>query len=298
MLDYTSLFAMATVIREGSFERAARALNVTPSAVSQRVRLLEERAGCALIIREQPCRPTAMGQRLCQHLDRVRLLEQELDDTMPGLAPKELVRVTIPVAVNADSFATWFVPALASFTSKLPVLMDVSVDDEDYTAGWLRSGKVLAAVSGSPRPGAGCNSLPLGSMRYLAVASPNFMKEYFEEGVGAQSLSRAPSMVFNSKDQLQARWVQRLCHRHVEIPKHILPSPEAFVTATELGMGWGLHPASLIANQLNAGTLVELLPESPLDVPLHWHYARSASTLVEELTRHLMAEARKSLVRT
>jgi len=133
-------------------------------------------------------------------------------------------------------------------------------------------------------------------MRYLAVASPNFMKEYFVEGVGAGSLSRAPSLVFNAKDELQARWVQRLCHRHVELPKHTLPSPDAFVTATELGMGWGLHPESLVANQLTEGALVELLPDSPLDVPLHWHYARSASSLVEELTRHVMTAARKSLV--
>ena len=61
MLDYASLFALSTVVREGSFERAARALNVTPSAISQRIRLLEERVGCALVVRAQPVRRDGNG---------------------------------------------------------------------------------------------------------------------------------------------------------------------------------------------------------------------------------------------
>ena len=113
MLDYASLHALATVVREGSFERAARALHVTPSAVSQRIRLLEERVGCALVVRGQPCTATATGRRMCQHIDRVLLLEQELQDTLPALASDTAVRVGLPVAVNADSLATWFAPALA-----------------------------------------------------------------------------------------------------------------------------------------------------------------------------------------
>ena len=85
MLDYASLSALAAVVREGSFERAARALHVTPSAVSQRIRLLEERIGCALVVRGQPCQATETGRRLCQHVDRVRLLEHELNAEVPTL---------------------------------------------------------------------------------------------------------------------------------------------------------------------------------------------------------------------
>ena len=50
MLDYAALSALAAVIEEGSFERAALALHVTPSAVSQRIRLLEERSGSPLVV--------------------------------------------------------------------------------------------------------------------------------------------------------------------------------------------------------------------------------------------------------
>lgn len=151
MLDYISIAALAAVIREGSFERAARMLNVTPSAVSQRIRLLEERVGCALVVRGQPCEATATGRRLCQHLDRVRLLEQELQGAVPNLDPDDKARVCLSIAVNADSLATWLTPVIAQFAASAPVLLDVAVDDQDHTAEWLRSGKVLAAVTGSDR---------------------------------------------------------------------------------------------------------------------------------------------------
>lgn len=295
MLDYSALSALAAVIREGSFDRAALALHVTPSAVSQRIRLLEERVGCALVVRDQPCRATDTGRRLCQHVDRVRLLEQELQGTLPALAPHGIARVALPVAVNADSLATWFAPTLATFAANAPVLLEVAVDDQDHTTEWLRSGAVLAAVTSTARPASGCNSRPLGAMRYLAVASPAFIARHFAGGVGGGSLAQAPSLVFSPKDELQARWVRRLCHRHVDLPRHTLPSPQAFVTAAAAGMGWGLQPQALIASHLDDGSLVELVPGTPLDVPLYWQHARAASGLLDGLSRDVLAAAGRAL---
>jgi LysR family transcriptional regulator, chromosome initiation inhibitor len=296
MLDYAALTALAAVVREGSFERAALALHVTPSAVSQRLRLLEERVGCALVVRGQPCRATDTGRRLCQHVDRVRLLEQELQGALPALAPQGMARVALPLAVNADSLATWFAPALAAYAADAPVLVELAVDDQDHTSAWLRSGAVLAAVTGTARPATGCNSQPLGAMRYLAVASPAFVARHFAGGVGAGSLAQAPSLVFNPKDELQSRWVQRLCHRHVDLPRHTLPSPQAFVTAAVAGMGWGLQPQALIAAHLQDGSLIELVPGTALDVPLYWQHARAATALLEGLSRGVLAAAGRDLL--
>ncbi|SDP34432.1 LysR family transcriptional regulator, chromosome initiation inhibitor [Ralstonia sp. 25mfcol4.1] len=296
MLDYAALSALAAVVREGSFERAARALHVTPSAISQRIRMLEERVGCALVIRDNPCRATETGRRLCQHVDHVRLLEQELHGTLPALAPQGETRVPLPVAVNADSLATWLAQPIAAFAARHPVLMEVAVDDQDHTTEWLRSGAVLAAVTATARPATGCNSRPLGAMRYVAAASPAFVTRHFAAGVGAGSLAQAPSLVFNAKDELQARWVSRLCHRQVQLPHHTLPSSYAFVTAALAGMGWGMHPQSMIDGYLKAGMLVELVPDTPLDVPLHWQHARAASGLLEGLTAEVLAAARTALL--
>lgn len=295
MLDYAALSALAAVVREGSFERAAQALFVTPSAVSQRIRALEERVGCALVVRGQPCRPTDAGRRLCQHVDRVRLLEQELQGTLPTLAPQGSARVALPIAVNADSLATWFAPAVAAFAADAPVLVELSVDDQDHTAAWLRNGTVLAAVTGTARPPAGFNSRPLGAMRYVAAASPAYVARHLAGGVGAASLARAPSLVFNAKDDLQARWVRRLCDREVELPRHAVPSAHAFVTAAVAGMGWGLHAEDLVAPLLAQGTLVELVPDTPLDVPLYWQHARAASSLIDGLSGAVVAAAGRAL---
>jgi LysR family transcriptional regulator (chromosome initiation inhibitor) len=226
----------------------------------------------------------------------VRLLEQELQGTLPALAPEGAARLSLPVAVNADSLATWFAPALARYAAEAPVLVDLAVDDQDHTSEWLRSGAVLAAVTGSGRAASGCNSRPLGAMRYRAAASPAFVARHFAGGVGSGSLAQAPSLVFNSKDELQARWVRRLCHRDVDLPRHRVPSSHAFVAAALAGMGWGLHPQALIAAQLKAGTLVELVPRAPLDVALYWQHARAASALLEPLTREVVAAAARALL--
>jgi LysR family transcriptional regulator (chromosome initiation inhibitor) len=295
MLDYSALSALYAVVREGSFERAARALHVTPSAVSQRIRLLEERVGGALVVRGQPCLATDMGRRLCQHVDRVQLLEQALQGALPALSPDGPARVNLPIAVNADSLATWFAPALSAFAAQAPVLMDVSVDNEDHTTEWLRSGAVLAAVTATARPATGCNSQALGAMRYIAAASPAFLARHFSDGVTPGSLALAPSLVFNNKDELQARWVRRLCHRHVDLPRHTLPSSQAFVTAALAGMGWGLHPQALIAPLLANGTLAELVPGTPLDVPLYWQETRVASVLLDGLSRRVLQAAQAQL---
>lgn len=300
MLDYAALAALGAVVREGSFERAARALHVTPSAVSQRVRLLEERVGCALVVRGQPCTATEAGRRLCRHVAQVRLMEHDLQDALPTLTPvaadgpaPDLAR--LPVAVNADSLATWFAPAAASFAAAHPVLLELAVDDQDHTAERLRSGNVLAAVTAVARPATGCNSQPLGAMRYVAAASPAFVARYFAEGVHARTLARAPSLVYDRKDQLQARWVRRQCRRAVALPCHVLPGAHAFVEACAAGMGWAMQPVPMVQPLLDSGRLVQLVPGTPLDVPLYWQQARAASSLLDGLGRAVLAAGRASL---
>lgn len=132
-------------------------------------------------------------------------------------------------------------------------------------------------------------------MRCLAAASPGFVARHFAAGVGARGLAQAPSLVFNAKDELQARWARRLCHRHVELPRHTVTSPQAFVTAAVVGMGWGQQPQALITARLRDSSLVELVPGTALDVPLHWQQARAASALLDGLTSAVVAAAGRVL---
>ena len=297
MLDYVSLSAVAHVVREGSFERAAQALHVTPSAVSQRVKLLEERLGLALIVRGTPCTATEAGHWLCRHVEHVGMLERDLHAALPALDTQDPAggRVTLRIAVNADSLATWFIDAAQAFSSTESALLDLSADDQDHTAEWLREGTVLAAVSSSTKPVQGCHLVPLGQMRYVASASPDFMRRHFPDGVAAAALANAPCLTFNRKDQLQATWARQACGDAVTMPQHWLPSSQGFVQAALAGMGWGMNPMGMVADHLRSGALVRLQADSDLLVPLVWQHARLKIPMLDRLTAAVVAAAKSAL---
>ncbi|RYG85307.1 MAG: ArgP/LysG family DNA-binding transcriptional regulator, partial [Alphaproteobacteria bacterium] len=158
MIDYSALRVLLAVVQSGSFEKAAAVMNVTPSAVSQRIKQLEERVGAALVVRGSPCVATAKAEQLCRHMENVGMLEHDLLEGLPSLADKDdfRQRVTIRIATNADSLGTWFLEAMSEFSKSSSYLLNISVDDEDYTGDWLQQGKVVAAVSSSERPISGC----------------------------------------------------------------------------------------------------------------------------------------------
>ena len=297
MLDYSLLEALAAVVREGSFERAALALHVTPSAVSQRVKLLEQRIGQVLVVRGAPCIATAAGLQLLRHTEQVALLEQDLRAALPRLGEGDGAP-TLRIAVNADSLATWFMPALADFCADGWALLDISLDDEAHTAERLKRGDVLAAVTTLAAPVQGCRSVALGRLRYVACASPAFVARHFGGGVDARALARAPCLTFNVKDRLQDRWIESLrLGEAVAPPRHWLPATQAFVDAGCAGLGWGLHPAALVRPLLEAGRLVALRLGHDLCVPLHWQHPRLASPTLQQLTRAVIAAAKPVLER-
>lgn len=284
MLDYAALAALSEIIRRGSFDAAAAALGVTPSAVSQRIKGLEERLGRVLIHRGPPARGTETGWRLMQHLDQVRLLEQRLD---ASLHPPAVLRL----AVNADSLATWFPAAMAA----LPVLYDLVLDDQDHARDWLRQGQVSAAISSDPQPVPGCDVLALGSMRYLALATPDFLARHFAAGVTAASLRAAPAIIFNAKDALQSQWAQMAAGERLHLPGHRIPASEPFARAAELGLGWGMIPESMAAPALRQGLLQPLVPDLALDVALYWHVQRAMAPALAPLTAAIRKRAAAEL---
>src|SRR3989442_1015850 len=286
MLDYAGLEALAAVVREGSFERAARKLHVTPSAVSQRIKLLEERVGQVLVLRGQPCSGTDAGRRLCLHLEQVALLENDLRRKNPELVPEgQTALPTLKLAVNADSLSTWFMDAMSAFTRDGNELLDISIDDQDHTAKRIREGEVLAAVTATSSAIPGCNTWPLGRMRYVAAASPDFTRRYLKDGITPEAMARTPMMSYGRKDSLQDQWLQRLgAEGRRNTPRHFLPSNQGYTRACELGMGWGMHPPLMIGAQLAEGSLVELLPGNDLDIPMYWAHARNAQASLQRLT--------------
>ena len=300
-LDSRQLAAFAAVLREGSFEAAARSLHVTPSAVSQRIKALEERLGRVLIRRASPCVATEAGESLQRHAQQLQLLEAQalapfgMTAASASAAREAQEALPLAIAINADSLATWFVPALAALREQHEVCLDLHVEDQDHSSELLRQGRVLAAVSAEPTPVQGCRVSPLGRMRYLAVASPAFMRRHFADGLDDAALAAAPCCSFNQKDQLQARFLRQLSRRRLNPPQHRVPSTHGFVHAALHGLGWGMNPEALVAPLLASGDLVELAPGRALDVPLYWQRWSLEAEVLKALGDAVAAAARSGL---
>ncbi|MEV6799507.1 LysR family transcriptional regulator ArgP [Micromonospora rifamycinica] len=288
-LDPVQLETFQAVVTHGSFDAAARALRVTPSAVSQRIKALEQAVGQVLVRRTRPCVPTAAGAPLVRLRGQVALLEQEALDAARG-ALRDHTRVA--VVVNADSLAGWFLPAL---TAVPDVLVDLRTDDEAHTAQLLRDGTVMAAVTTERTAVQGCRVLRLGAMRYLAVATPALHAARFADRDPATTFPTATMIRFDRKDSLQHRFARTLTRRDVDPPTHFVPGTAAFTEAIRLGLGWGLLPEAVARPDLAAGRLVELAAGRHLDVPLYWQCWRLESTALAALTAAVRAAAGTAL---
>ncbi|MGO2262233.1 LysR family transcriptional regulator ArgP [Halomonas sp.] len=293
MLDYKLLAALAAVIEQGGFERGAQVLGLSQSAISQRIKLLEARIGQPVLVRATPPAPTEVGRQLLNHVQQVRLLERDLKGQVPVLS--EAVPERLRLAINADSLATWWASAVGDFCTNQNVLLELVVEDQEVGLKRMRAGEVAGCVCAAERPVAGANSVALGAMPYLAVASPAFVHRYLAEGINAQVLARAPAIVFGTDDQLQHRFLAELGVTG-GFDYHLCPSSEGFVRLMESGLGWGMVPELQVRDELIKGTLVELMPGRAIDVPLYWHYWRSGGRLLTELTQHLCREAKGALV--
>ncbi|MBI1171558.1 ArgP/LysG family DNA-binding transcriptional regulator [bacterium] len=287
MFDPAQLAALAAVHRRGSFDLAASALHVTPSAISQRIKALEEAAGCLLIRRGQPCTATETGLRLVRHHEEISLLNKALAEDLALSAGPAVLRI----AINADSLATWVIPALARTEG---FLYDLIIDDQDFSQDLLKRGEVSGAITSHPGPLQGCDTVALGRLRYRATASPGFVARWFANGVTPAALSLAPSLRFDDKDGLQAQWARRFGHE-AALPSHRLASSHGFLDACLAGLGWSMNPEALVARALAQGRLVDLGPQAPLDLDLYWQFNRLTARALEPLTQSLLSAAKAML---
>ena len=253
---------LLAVADEGTFDAAATVLHVTPSAVSQRVKALERRTGSVLVTRTKPVRLTESGQVVVRFARRLTALERDARAEL-GMTGEP---VRIPIAVNADSLATWLVPALARVPD---VCFELHREDQDHTTTLLRDGTVMAAVTSSSTPVQGCSVRPLGALRYLPLAHPDFAARW-TTGSLREDLSRAPVVTFDRRDDLQDAFVRTLGGRGASDLRHFVPASAEFVTAVAAGLGWGMVPEVQAAALLRAGELVSLAPSRSVPVPLYW----------------------------
>ncbi|MFB9377240.1 LysR family transcriptional regulator ArgP [Kineococcus gynurae] len=302
-LDLGQLAALDAVVTEGTFDGAARRLHVTPSAISQRIRALEVATGRVLLVRSKPVHLTESGEPVLRLARQIGLLTAEArreltgsvggpdDGTEPVEGP-----VRLPIAVNADSMATWFLPALAPLAGEFS--FELHRVDQERTGDLLRGGRVMAAVTTRSTALPGCSSTRLGTMRYRPVASRAFVRRWLPDGATTAALRRAPVVVYDNDDDLQHAWLRTRAGRDLHPPVHHVPSADDFATAVRLGFGWGMLP-----DQLRRAALVPLVPDDEADadagrvgdVVLHWQQWRLRSAALDRVSAAVVAAAAAAL---
>lgn len=295
--EYPLLEALAAVVREGSFEAAARSLNISQSAVSQRVKLLEERTGVVLVVRGRPCVPTEYGQKLCRHLDQVHLLEHDLRKNLSKIDDTSSDQpATIRVAVNSDSLATWFPELIQLAGAKLNLAFDIIPDDQEHTAERLQSGEALAAITTQSIPLPGCRRVPLGSMEYVGAATPAFMAKHLPNGPSLEALTNAPHLVFDRKDMLVHQWIINAFGTPARLRGHMVPSFSGYLACCLNGTGWGVVPRGSVEAAFEDGSLIQLMPGASVSVPLYWQSTTPDSEIMKALSSTVAQVARKHLL--
>lgn len=294
MLDYKLIEALAVVAREGGFDKAANHLHITQSAVSQRIKLLEEQTGQILIARTTPPEATKAGHRMIKHYLQVKQLESDLLEDVQRDETKSFS--TFAVGINADSLETWFLDAIEPLLKDEQILLDTLVDDQDQTHRMLKDGHVIGCISTKDQPLQGCRVEYLGYMNYSLMATPAFIKKWFKEGFTFEAAHKAPAVIFNRKDELHHRLLKRAFGRvPKQFPINYIPSTEQFARFIEKDLGYGMLPEQQVKSLLAAGCMVDIAPEHTFQIKLYYHCWNLKSKLLQKIAT-VMTENAKSLL--
>jgi LysR family transcriptional regulator (chromosome initiation inhibitor) len=300
------LRTFAAVVEERTFEEAALVLHVTASAISQRIKAMEQASGQILLRRSNPVEPTDAGRTVLRLAQQIEQLTLEAERELTGRSTDR----RLAVAANSDSLATWFLDAVAALPRAERIFCEIHREDEMHSSALLRSGTVMAALTADPQPVQGCSVERLGSVRYWIVAEAGFAAEFFPAlsatpsgrvsgTLTEEQLAAAPSVRFDRKDTGLDSMAELLARRHGLRPQHhaprvFIPSSTEYHRAVVLGLGWGGIPEQQCAGELERGELVRLV-ERPIDVPIYWQRWTIASPALETLTASVRATAARAL---
>jgi len=283
MLDYKLLEALAAVVREQGFDKASKILHLTQSAISHRIKTLEEQTAQILLIRGNPPRPTPAGQRVLKHFRLVQGLEDDLEESLSP-HPRDGF-VSLVLGVNADSLATWFLPAIRPFLDREKIVLDLLIEDQEITHRLLANGEVIGCITSEKEPSQGCTAHPLGIMSYRLMATREFVSTWFPGGLTREAATKAPAVIFNRRDGLHASMLSHLFPDFSHsFPAHYIPSSEQFVRVITQGHGYGLIPDLQLEKLPDSDQLEECAPGHALPILLFWHTWTRQSELLARFT--------------
>jgi LysR family transcriptional regulator (chromosome initiation inhibitor) len=294
MLDYAAIAALHAVIETQGFRQAAEKLFVTQSAISQRIKTLENNYGEPVLMRTLPYRPTPLGLVLLGHYKRVLLLEDSLDENLSS----RIHHPNISIAISRDSLETWFLEVIRELqTMQQPIKLEIIADDQDHTLNYLQNGLVSGCVSTNAKTLSGCKVDLIGYFDYVMVASKEFKKKYFNNKNLVENFLHAPAVIFDHKDRLHTKYLKHFFNiSDANIQYHVVPSVTGFRHFAINGLALALIPEIDILKELKEKKLINLFPDKVWKMPLYWH-RWTVETKSYKLFNELILKVGKKILR-
>lgn len=293
-LDYKWLEALFSIMEQKGFEKAADSLFISQSAISQRIKQLENFVAQPVLIREHPIRLTPLGKKLIGFYKKVMMLEEEI---LPEISNTHTTSpITVSIASNADSLATWLLPALSPVIKSQNVALDIRVITESRALEKLKSGEVSGALCVESEPMSGCCSALLGRVDYRCVANAEFIQRYFADGVSTETLQNAPAVCFDQYDTMHKEFLwENFGLTSQNIVYHSVGSSEAFIKLALMGAAYCMIPSLQIKNELKNGTLIDITPDLTYSYDIYWHHWQLESGILKQVTKAIVSHTRKRL---
>ncbi|MDQ8726493.1 LysR substrate-binding domain-containing protein [Bradyrhizobium sp. LHD-71] len=249
-----ALQAFDVAVRLGSFKEAADVLNLSPSAVSHRIRNLEEETGVALFVRNhRAIEPTTEGRRLAGATGRA-FAELARVDLPAGRTPgrQRLKLKVFPLFASA-----WLIPRLASFVAKHPdidLAIETSMHNVDFNVEAFDAG-----ISVSNGSFAGLDALHLAPLRATPVATPALARRLKLRE--PRDLGRAVLIHVTPFPGAWPQWLKRAGVAKLKPARSIaVDNYVAAIQAAEQGAGIALGMEPFIAARERQGAICRLFP--------------------------------------
>ncbi|KMV28530.1 hypothetical protein AB733_23245 [Photobacterium swingsii] len=293
MLDHREMETLIAIVDGQSFDSAARHLNISPGAVSQRIKSLENRVGSSVLIRSTPPKTTAAGEQVLSYARRMFLLQNEMSLALKNhLYSGEL---SLSIAVNHDSLSCWFIDVVSCFSDHPHLSFDIHTSNTVTTQALLKTGDVIAAITSNGNQIAGCKTRYLGRLEYIPVCSQSFYQSHFCAGIDKQALMTAPIAIFDREDDLAERFVAGYGVNVEQVKTHYIPSSHVLLDTVKKGIGWTMIPKLLIDDQLLKSELV-VMDNQSLFVELYWNTWEQVSEVISQVEKQVIAVSKTKLI--
>lgn len=273
-VTFRQLRVFAEVARQGSVQRAAEALHLTPPAVSMAVKEVEHQVGLPLFDREaRRMALSTSGEYFLVYAKRLLGTLREAEDAMSRFKRVEAGHL----AIGMVSSAKYYLPALlAAFHAEHPaVQVRLALGGRNDLVALMQAHEIDLAVMGRPPKDWPARAEPFAAHPHGLITAPQHALAGQPE-VPAEALAREPFIVREVGSGTRAALEEYLEHQHIR-PAFVMEmnSTEAIKQAVMAGMGVSLVSLHTVGLERAMGLLA--VPEvQGLPLMRRWHVVHAA----------------------